>query len=135
LRRLARGHDQGDGHRDGNRDRDGRHRDPRAARPGDDAAARRLELVGARPAQAAVGAPAAARPRAVARVAPGYFSRKRFTMGSRQSRPNARGVILTPMGPWRRLYSAVSIMRTTLRTVAGSKPCAIRSATPRLSST
>src|SRR5439155_17661590 len=65
----------------------------------------------------------------------GYFSRKRLTMGKRQSRPKARGVILTPIGPCRRLYSAASIMRTTLLTIAGSKPWAIRSATPRLSST
>src|SRR6266446_2737674 len=58
LRRRARGDDQGDGHRHGHRDRHGRHGDPRTAGAGDDAAARRLELVGARSAQAAVGAPA-----------------------------------------------------------------------------
>ena len=30
---------------------------------------------------------------------------KRLTIGRRQSRPKARGVIFTPIGPWRRLYS------------------------------
>ncbi len=61
----ARGDDQGDGHRHGHRDRHGCHGDPRTAGAGDDAAARRLELVGAASAQALVGAAAAAGARAV----------------------------------------------------------------------
>ena len=64
-----------------------------------------------------------------------YFSRKRLTIGRRQSRPNARGVILTPIGPWRRLYSLLSTIRTTRRTVSSAKPRATISATPRSSST
>ena len=59
-----------------------------------------------------------------------YYSRKRLTMGRRQSRPNARGVILMPMGPWRRLYSFRSTMATTRLTVSASKPRATMSATP-----
>src|SRR5581483_2601319 len=58
------------------------------------------------------------------------YSRKRFTMGSRQSLPKARGVILMPMGPCRRLYSLRSTIAITRFTVAASKPRATMSATP-----
>ena len=45
---------------------------------------------------------------------------QRLAIGSRQSRPNARGRSLTPGGAWRRLYSARSTSASTLSTVAGS---------------
>jgi len=56
-------------------------------------------------------------------------------MGRRQSRPKARGVIFTPIGAWRRLYSFLSTIATTRRTVSGANPRATRSFTPRSSST
>jgi hypothetical protein len=57
-----------------------------------------------------------------------HHSRNLLTIGSRQSLPKARGVILMPIGPWRRLYSLRSTMAMTRRTVAGSKPRATMSA-------
>src|SRR5205807_8003516 len=64
-----------------------------------------------------------------------YGSRNLLTMGRRQSRPNARGVIFTPIGPWRRLYSFRSTIAMTFRTTPGSKPLATMSARLRSSST
>src|SRR5687768_3646405 len=48
-------------------------------------------------------------------------SRNWLTMGRRQSLPKARGVILIPMGPCRRLYSFLSTIAITRFTVASSK--------------
>ena len=45
---------------------------------------------------------------------------RRLAIGSRQSRPKARGRSLTPGGACRRLYSARSTSASTLSTVAGS---------------
>jgi hypothetical protein len=59
----------------------------------------------------------------------------RLVIGSRRSLPKARGVILTPGGAWRRLYSLRSTMPMTRRTVASPKPRATISSTPRSSST
>ena len=58
------------------------------------------------------------------------YSRNLLTMGRRQSLPKARGVILMPMAPCRRLYSLRSTMAITRFTVAASKPRATMSATP-----
>lgn len=44
----------------------------------------------------------------------------RLVIGSRLSRPNALGVIFTPGGAWRRLYSLRSTMRATRLTIAAS---------------
>jgi len=51
-----------------------------------------------------------------------HASRYQFVMGSRLSLPKARGVILTPGGAWRRLYSARSTIRRTSATVSRSNP-------------
>ncbi len=45
---------------------------------------------------------------------------QRLAIGSRQSRPNARGRSFTPGGAWRRLYSARSTRASTLSTVVAS---------------
>lgn len=44
---------------------------------------------------------------------PCYAGRYRLTMGRRRSLPKARGVILTPGGDWRRLYSLRSTAEIT----------------------
>jgi len=66
---------------------------------------------------------------------PKRYSRNLLTTGRRQSLPNARGVILMPMAPWRRLYSFRSTIAMTRFTVVASKPRATMSATPRSFST
>src|SRR5207245_7731951 len=49
-----------------------------------------------------------------------------FVIGRRRSRPNAFGVIFTPGGAWRRLYSARSTMRPTRRTSSARMPSRTR---------
>ena len=51
-------------------------------------------------------------------------SESKRVMGMRRSRPKALGVTLTPIGLWRRLYSARSVMRTTRSTIALGNPSA-----------
>src|SRR5579884_3809513 len=53
----------------------------------------------------------------------------------RRSLPKALGVILTPGGAWRRLYSLASTIAITRATVAGSNPWATISSAERSSST
>jgi len=59
----------------------------------------------------------------------------RFVIGMRRSRPKARGVILIPTGPCRRLYSARSTMRITSAATSAGSPRASSSGTPRSCST
>ena len=47
---------------------------------------------------------------------------KRFVIGSRRSRPKARGVMRIPGAAWRRLYSERSTMRITSSTIVGRQP-------------
>ena len=47
---------------------------------------------------------------------------KRFVIGSRRSRPKARGVILMPGAAWRRLYSLRSTIRITRRRPRRASP-------------
>src|SRR5579864_5262392 len=58
-----------------------------------------------------------------------------LVIGSLLSRPNARVVIFTPGGAWRRLYSLMSTRRMTRSTVFLSKPRARISLKVRSSST
>ena len=51
-------------------------------------------------------------------------SRKRLVIGYRRSRPKFFSVTFTPGAAWRRLYSAMLIMRSTRITVSRSKPAA-----------
>ncbi len=67
-------------------------------------------------------------------IGPGY-SVYRWVMGSRRSLPNARTVIRTPGGAWRRLYSARSTIRTTRETVASSTSSAATISSGERSST
>lgn len=57
-----------------------------------------------------------------------------LVIGSLLSRPKARGVIFTPGGAWRRLYSLRSTRRITRSTVLRSKPIASISSKVRSSS-
>ena len=57
-------------------------------------------------------------------------SRQRLVIGRRRSRPKALMEIFVPGADWRRLYSARSTIRSTLSTIAGSWPAAIRSSRP-----
>ena len=66
---------------------------------------------------------------------PVQYSRQPFVMGSRRSRPKARGVILTPGGACRRLYSLRSTVWITRRTNSSSNPADTISARLRSSST
>src|SRR3970040_1075853 len=59
----------------------------------------------------------------------------RLVMGIRRSFPSARGVIFTPGGAWRRLYSLPSTSFTTRRTTSSGYPAAAISATLRSSPT
>ena len=59
----------------------------------------------------------------------------RFTMGMRLSRPKFRGVILTPGGAWRRLYSLRSTRLIVRLTTSASNPMPTISANVRSSST
>ncbi len=57
-----------------------------------------------------------------------------FVIGNRRSLPNARVVIFTPGGAWRRLYSLTSTRCITRSTVLRSKPIARISSKLRSSS-
>src|SRR3990170_5873217 len=59
----------------------------------------------------------------------------RLVIGIRRSLPRARGVILTPGGAWRRLYSLRSTSVTTRRTTFSGYPAATISGTLLSSST
>jgi len=54
-----------------------------------------------------------------------YHRLNPLDMGSRLSFPSALGVILTPGGDWRRLYSLASTILSTLLTMVSSKPISV----------
>src|SRR5262249_22319513 len=103
----------------------GPHRGSRYPRRADGARGRNLPETGDASGAGSVGLAVARR-----RRRPSVYSRNLLTMGKRQSRPNARGVILMPMGPCRRLYSFRSTIAMTRLTVAASKPRAAMSWRP-----
>src|SRR5660397_128423 len=64
-----------------------------------------------------------------------YYPFDRLVIGIRRSFPRARGVILTPGGAWRRLYSLRSTSVTTRRATSSGYPAATISGTLFSSST
>lgn len=63
------------------------------------------------------------------------YSLNPFVIGNLRSLPNAFGVIFTPGGAWRRLYSLRSIRATALRTISSGKPLSMISLGAASSST